>query len=173
MKAAKSHMIDIVSGLYISAFLYAAIIKWAEMPKFLGQMERMPYWDWAAAPIAYGLPTLMGVLALWLAFGSRRRVPLLIAIGLLVVLGVYIVLILTYAFGPGYPCSCAGILDLSWKQQLYGNVAFIALGIVAVLLIRHGEQGPMIPVKSMFHEIIKPKNSGQASRPVKINGEFN
>ena len=169
----RNHIIDLIAGIYICAFFYTAITKWAEMPKFLGQMERMPFGDWAAAPVAYGLPTLMGVLALWFAFGKNRRLPFLFGMGLLGILGIYIVLILTYAFGPGYPCSCAGLLDLSWKQQLYGNIAFITLGIIAVIFLRHGDQGPMIAIKPLLNQIFNTKISGHTSRPDEIKGEYN
>ncbi|KKX47067.1 MULTISPECIES: MauE/DoxX family redox-associated membrane protein [Sphingobacterium] len=177
----RTYIIDTISGIYILAFLFTAINKWSEMPKFLGQMERMPFWDWLAAPVAYGLPTTMGIIALWLAFGKQRKIALSIGIGLLVILGVYIILILNNVFGTGYPCSCAGLFDLSWKQQLFLNVSFIAIGLTALYLMRSQEDKPMIVIyplvdnmyKKLNNRILNISNTGQSRQPDKINGENN
>ncbi|WP_400260880.1 MauE/DoxX family redox-associated membrane protein [Sphingobacterium sp. SG20118] len=169
----RNYIIDTISGIYILTFLFTTINKWSEMPKFLGQMERMPFWDWLAAPVAYGLPTTMGIIALWLALGKQRKIALTIGVGLLIILGVYIILILNYAFGPGYPCSCAGLFDLSWKQQLFLNMSFIALGVTAIFLIRPEDNKPMIIIRHLVDNIIKEiynkkfntSNTGQSRQP--------
>ena len=38
-------------------------------------------------------------------------------------------------FIPDIPCSCGGVLEkMSWNEHLIFNIAFVVLGLVAILL---------------------------------------
>lgn len=131
----KRIIIEVIGGCFIALFLFAGILKWIEMGKFTGQMERMPFWDWAAPLVAYGLPTTLLMLAVLFIAHKYLRFAFILSTSIMLAISIFIILILTKAFGPGYPCSCAGILGMSWKEHLWFNLAFVAIGITAIILL--------------------------------------
>ncbi|WP_270090350.1 MauE/DoxX family redox-associated membrane protein [Sphingobacterium sp. SYP-B4668] len=124
-----------IRGLFITLFIYTAFVKWVQMPTFVGQMERMPFPDWAAPYVAYGLPSTMLILALLLMMNKKPKRTVCIAMGILSTLSIFIILIITRTISPSYPCACAGILGLSWNGHLMLNLVYILLGGIALILL--------------------------------------
>lgn len=129
----KSFTINSVCSLYILLFVYAAVSKLLDFENFRVQLGQSPILSSYAGWLSWSVPALEIIISLLLWFQKTRLIGLFLAYGLMVLFTAYIFIILNYS--ESVPCSCGGILEkLGWSEHLLFNVAFAAIGIIAVLL---------------------------------------
>jgi len=124
---------DFISATFIFLFIYAAASKLKDFEKFRVQLSKSPIVNPFVDLIATVIPALEIVIALLLIVKATRYFAIHAAFTLMVIFTAYIIAILK--FSSYIPCSCGGILqNMSWTQHLYFNLAFIALGAIAILI---------------------------------------
>ena len=134
MKNKKTKAIEIISALFIMLFVYAAVSKLKDYPRFVGQIEDSPFLTYDQAEIlAWAVPGVELIIAALLAVPLLRRVGLYASSVLMGIFSVYIAAGLL--LGEDLPCSCGGILEgMSWTTHLIFNIGFVALGLVGIFL---------------------------------------
>lgn len=126
-------VVDIISVVYISLFLYAALSKLLDYDKFRVQLGQSPLLTSIAGFAAWFIPFTEIMLAAALSFTRSQLLGLYGSFTLMVIFTAYIVGILN--FSEYVPCSCGGILEkLSWTQHLVFNLCLIALLLLGILL---------------------------------------
>ncbi|ALM50130.1 hypothetical protein AMR72_15240 [Flavobacterium psychrophilum] len=122
-----------VSFLYILLFVYAAVSKLLDFENFRTQLGQSPLLSAFADWLAVLVPGTELLVALLLSFRRTRITALSVGFGIMVMFSTYIYFILTYS--PYVPCSCGGVLEgMGWNEHLIFNLAFVAVGAVALLL---------------------------------------
>ncbi len=123
----------IVSYGFVILFLYAAFSKLLDFETFTVQLAQSPLLSAYAGIIAWAVPGLEILIALFLTIPKFRLPALYASFTLMVMFTAYIYIILN--FSDFVPCSCGGVLEkLSWTQHLILNVVFIILAGVVVFL---------------------------------------
>jgi hypothetical protein len=124
---------DIICGLLVLLFTYAAISKLTDRQHFQEVLAQMLLIKYVAGFISVALPvTELAVCAL-LCMSGTRKLGLYISLALLIAFTLYIAYMIL--FEPKLPCNCGGVLEqLSWKQHLVFNIVFIALSATAINL---------------------------------------
>ncbi|SEM53813.1 hypothetical protein SAMN05216436_105119 [bacterium A37T11] len=139
MKTAKITLL-VIGSLYAAMFFFTGAFKWATISYFLKQMVRNPFPDSWAPWIAYGLPSLMLLLAIFFVLTMLQLIKDIslylfsISTLIMITLAVYSHLVLIGYFPGIRPCSCSGILDMSWEQHVIFNSVYSLLGILAITL---------------------------------------
>jgi len=130
-----STIVEIISVLYMILFLYTGVSKLTDYNVFREQLIDSPVLSPVAKPVALLLPWTEFAVVLLLLYPPWRLTGLYASLLLMVVFTSYILVILS--FSDHLPCSCGGIIQqLSWKQHLLFNSAFIVAAIWAILLQR-------------------------------------
>lgn len=124
---------DIICGLLILLFTYAAITKLTDQQHFQAVLAQMLLLKYIAGFTSFALPvTELGVCAL-LFMPDTRLLGLYASFALLIAFTVYIGYMILFA--PYLPCSCGGFLQkLNWTQHLVFNFIFISLSAIAIKL---------------------------------------
>lgn len=127
---------DIICGLLIVLFVYAAFSKLYDYTQFKMQLRRSPFIASYAGIIAWLVPatelTIVGILTV-----KNTRLYGLYASGmLLLIFTLYIAgMLLTEEH---LPCSCGGIIQqLSWQQHLVFNTFLMALCGWGIIIEHH------------------------------------
>ena len=129
----KYYFIYVVALLHITLFTYAAVSKVVDFQNFKVQLGQSPLLTIFADFLAYSIPTLEIIISIFLMVPMYRIKAIYASCFLMFLFTVYIVMILN--FTSFVPCSCGGVLEeLGWKEHLIFNVAFVILGISAILL---------------------------------------
>jgi hypothetical protein len=127
----KSTLIEIITILYMSMFLYTAFSKWSDYTMTREQMALMPLLTPVAHIIVWLLPATEIVITLLIFIHQTKKAGLYAATILMILFTIYIIYMML--FYPNLPCSCGGFLtELSWPGHLVFNGAFIALGIQSI-----------------------------------------
>lgn len=125
-------IIKIIAILFIVLFVYAATSKLLDFETFRVQIAQSPLLSDYAGIIAWFVPGLEILLAIFLMLPRYKEAALYACFTLMVMFTAYIVIILNYS--DFIPCSCGGVLEnLSWKQHLIFNCVFIALATMAIV----------------------------------------
>lgn len=128
-------LIEIISVLYMSMFIYTALSKWSDYIMTREQMALMPLITPVAHIIVWLLPSTEIALALLLFFTKTRKIGLYASVTLMILFTLYIAYMMIYY--PTLPCSCGGFLNaLSWTGHLIFNSVYIVLGVAALLLLK-------------------------------------
>jgi uncharacterized membrane protein YphA (DoxX/SURF4 family) len=126
-------ILDIVCGLFILLFTYAAVSKLLDVEKFRVQIGQSPLLTSMAGFVAWFIPAVEILISIMLAIGRTRLLGLFASFGLMVMFTAYIVAITQ--FSEHVPCSCGGVLQkLGWTEHLIFNSGFVVLAAVAVIL---------------------------------------
>jgi hypothetical protein len=124
---------DIICGLLILLFCYAAIGKLADRQHFglvLGKMLLMKH---VAGFISFALPVTELIVCALLFVPATRLFGLYASFGLLISFTIYIGYMILFA--SNLPCSCGGVLEqMSWRLHLVFNLIFITLSATAIKL---------------------------------------
>jgi methylamine utilization protein MauE len=124
---------DIICGLLILLFTYAAISKLRDGQHFQVVLDQMPLIKHVAGFISVALPVTELVVTALLFLPPTRLLGLYASFGLMLVFTLYISFMILFA--PHLPCSCGGFLQkLNWTQHLVFNLFFIALSASAIKL---------------------------------------
>ena len=132
----KKIIADIICGLLILLFVYAAFSKLLAFGQFRFVLSRAPLTGNYSILFAVLIPTIELIIAALLIMPSSSKAGLISAISLLIVFTTYMVfMVLT---DPNLPCSCGGVIQqLSWKQHIAFNIFFIVPGIIGIYFQRH------------------------------------
>jgi uncharacterized membrane protein YphA (DoxX/SURF4 family) len=129
----KAMICDIIAVLFILLFIYAAISKLMDYPKFRAQLGQSPLLTSTAEWVAWIIPAMEIIISLLLVTGRFRLIGLYASFSLMVMFSTYIIVITKYS--EFVPCSCGGVLqNMSWNQHLAFNIVFTLLGLFGILL---------------------------------------
>ena len=136
----KRIVVEVISVLILSLFLYAAISKIMDYSVFKEQLADSPILGRISGFLAWMLPAFELALVVLLAVPRWRLKGLYTSLVLLLVFIVYIIVMM--ATVDHLPCSCGGLLEqLSWKGHIIFNGIFSLLAAIAIRLqkqlIRH------------------------------------
>jgi len=153
--------IEVISGLLIFLFAYAAISKLSTYNLFKFQLGKSPYIDSYASVVAWLLPlTELAIVAL-LVIKKTRFLGLYASFFLMLLLTIYIYALLH--FSNDVPCSCGGVIaHLTWSQHLAFNLVFTFLALAAILIDISETKGSSytVPQKEFF-----AKKGNEAEHP--------
>ncbi len=126
-------ILETICYLFIFLFLYAAFSKLMDVQKFQVQMSKSPLITQFAGLLAWGVPILEIIVAVFLFVPRLRLTGLYASFSLMLAFTGYIFIIQN--FSPYVPCSCGGILSsMGWTSHLIFNTVFTLLAIVGILL---------------------------------------
>lgn len=130
----KKILLEIICGLFILLFTYAAVSKLLDYQQFNVQLGQSPVLAAYADVLAWAVPFGEIVISLMLFVTRFRLIGLFASFFLMVMFTAYIIVILN--FSDYVPCSCGGILEkLGWTEHLIFNIAFIALAFIGILIL--------------------------------------
>lgn len=130
---------DIISGLLIVLFVYAASSKLFDYTQFNTQFGHSPLIAPYAGIITWAVPAIELTIVAMLTVKHTRIPGLYASFILLLIFTLYIAERLLS--GKNLPCSCGGVISaLSWKQHLVFNLFFMALSIMGIALSGKQEQ---------------------------------
>lgn len=131
----RSITVEIIAGLLIVLFVYAAFSKLLDFEQFRLQLAQSPVLYVAYNTIAWLVPVTELLIALALFSRRRRLTGLYASFTLMTAFSAYIIAITRYS--EYIPCSCGGVLSkMSWNQHLVFNIGFVLLAGLAIYLYR-------------------------------------
>jgi len=129
----KTIAVDIINGLFILLFIYAASSKLLDYQKFTIELGKSPLLSAFSHWLAWLVPAIEIGIGILLLFKRFQLTALFASFSLMVIFSAYIIAILN--FSEYIPCSCGGILEnMNWKQHFWFNMMFVVLGVLAILL---------------------------------------
>ena len=124
---------DIICGLLILLFVYAAISKLAEREQFKAVLSEMLLIRSIAGYISIVLPVTELFVSALLYIPAMRLQGMYASLGLMILFTLYIGYMILFA--NHLPCSCGGVLErLNWPQHLIFNLFFIILSVIGIHL---------------------------------------
>ena len=132
-KTIRTIFLELVRYLYILLLVYTAVSKIIDFENFKTQVSQSivisPFTNW----IVWFIPFIELIIAIALVTKKWKNLALYVAFLLMIIFSTYIYIILNFI--PDIPCSCGGVLEkMSWNEHLIFNIAFVVLGLVAILL---------------------------------------
>ena len=128
-------IIEIITVLNIILFLYTGIAKIMDYSIFKEQLALSPILSWAAEPVALLLPGVEFIIVLILVIPRWRLKGLYASLTIMTLFTIYIIAL--FSISSEMPCSCGGIIEqLSWKQHIVFNSAFILTNIWGIILLK-------------------------------------
>ncbi|AVR47569.1 hypothetical protein C7S20_19160 [Christiangramia fulva] len=131
----KEYIRELIRYAFIVLFLYAAIFKLIEYPKFYDSLLNSPLFhgEIQARLISGLVPVIELTTGGLLISNSYRKIGLYLAFALILLFTIYIAGILL--FSKEIPCSCGGVINnLTWNQHLIFNSCFVLLGAFGLYL---------------------------------------
>lgn len=123
---------DLIGGLLVLLFVYAAFSKLFDYTQFKMQLGSSPLLATHAGIIAWLVPVVELIIATLLTVTITRIIGLYASLVLLLIFTLYISGMLLS--GEHLPCSCGGVIStMSWSQHLVFNLFFIALSIAGIV----------------------------------------
>ncbi|TGV04058.1 MauE/DoxX family redox-associated membrane protein [Flavivirga rizhaonensis] len=115
-------------------FVYAALSKLLVFDEFKIQIGQSDMLTPFAGIIAWVIPYLEFLIALFLLIPRFRLLGMYAAFNLMVMFTAYIFIILN--FSNDIPCSCGGVIEkLGWTEHLILNIAFVILAFIGIRII--------------------------------------
>jgi hypothetical protein len=129
----KNKSLEIISGLLVLLFAYAAVSKLFHYNDFKLQLGKSPYVNDFAGMVAWALPLGELAVVIALVINRTRLIGLYASLFLMTMFTAYIYAMLHFSYY--IPCSCGGVLSqMSWGQHFIFNICFVALSIVGIFL---------------------------------------
>ncbi len=127
----KRTIVDLISILFIILFVYAAVSKWIDLPRFRVQVGQSPLLTDFVNWIIWIIPGTELTISSLLYFDQWRIIGLYASLSLMALFTSYIVVLTR--FSDFVPCSCGGILqNMSWNQHLVFNILFMGLAMAGI-----------------------------------------
>ncbi len=131
----KDRLILAICSLCIFLFLYTACAKMIDHGRFLNGLYHVEVIGRFAFYISWLVPLAEALVAILLVIPRTVKLGLYSFLGLMTLFTVYILSVLLWA--NKLPCHCGGVIEkLSWTQHVWFNLAFIALAIFALRLLK-------------------------------------
>lgn len=132
MKA--STILQIISALIISLFVYTAVSKLLAYEQFKTQLYDQALPVWLSEFLIATLPAAELFVAGLLLIPKTRSAGFYASAMLMALFTAYVSLVLIGFFGR-VPCSCGGVLQaLSWKGHLILNILYLLLSVTAIYM---------------------------------------
>lgn len=129
----KKNIVEATCLLYILLFVYAAMNKGLDFEKFQVQLGQSPLFSAFANWISWTVLIVEFGIVFFLLLPKTKIKALYVGFCLMSMFTAYIFIMLNYS--SFLPCSCGGILEkMSWKEHLFFNIFFVAIGGVALWL---------------------------------------
>ncbi len=144
----REKIIEIITGLFVLLWVYAAMSKLLDYPESYQAMQRQPLPVWSKGILAWLIPMIELTFAGLLYYPRTRKTGIQLSTALIGIFTVYVGVALGQALGH-IPCSCGGIIrNFSWREHLWFNIAWLLLGIIGISLTakRH---------KSKMNQVVK------------------
>lgn len=136
----RNTVVEIVAALFILLFVYTAMSKFFEFPRFEYTLSQSPLIGDKAPLVAWALPITELLIAILLLVPRTRRLGLWASFFIMLAFTGYLVYMLY--FTPDRPCSCGGVLkQMTWKQHLVFNIGFTLLALLGLWLQRKPRGG--------------------------------
>lgn len=133
----KGNLLPIISGLLILLWIYAAGSKLAQYKVFMSQLARQPLPHWSIPILAWALPLVEIIIALFLCFQRTNKTGFIFSSLLMTAFTLYVLLALSGIFGQ-IPCSCGGIFSfMRWKGHLIFNICFTLISFAGWYFQKH------------------------------------
>jgi hypothetical protein len=127
----KEKTTDIISGLLIFLFAYAAISKLIDRQHFQAVLTQMLLIKKIASFISIALPVTELVVCALLFMPGTKLLGLYASLGLLIAFTIYIGYMISFA--PHLFCTCGGVLEqMSWTQHFIFNLVFMLLSAIGI-----------------------------------------
>jgi uncharacterized membrane protein YphA (DoxX/SURF4 family) len=131
----KEKIIIAIRWLCMALFLYAAYAKISDHDRFSKGLTRVHLISGIAVFLSYAVPTVEIMVALLLLIPQSAKTGLYSFIAVMSSFTIYIISAMIWE--EKLPCSCGGAIEkLSWSQHIWFNLAFIAIAILALRLIK-------------------------------------
>lgn len=131
----KALLLQMICGLLIALFSYAAMSKLMDYDRALSQMRGQVFPTQIANILTWFVPTVELLVVGLLLFIKTRRIGLWASLLLMTAFTLYIALTMSGAFGK-IPCSCGSILEkMSYQTHLLFNLFFMALAAIGIFLV--------------------------------------
>ncbi|MBE0392030.1 MauE/DoxX family redox-associated membrane protein [Flavobacterium sp. PL002] len=129
----KSTIVNIISGLFILLFTYAATNKLLDFENFKQQLGQSPLLSSFAEQVAWAVPAAEFLIVILLVLPKFKYPALISSFVLMLMFTTYIYIILNHsAF---VPCSCGGILEkMNWHEHLIFNLGLVLLALIGLCL---------------------------------------
>lgn len=116
----------IITVIFILFWLYVIYVKLSDFREFKKEMNNQVLPKNVEAILPYLLPVLWFSIAALLINEKTRFMAMLLNFIILLAFSIYVGLAVaeTYRYTP---CSCAGLFDFDWNQQLYFNLIVTAV----------------------------------------------
>ncbi|MBC9797711.1 MauE/DoxX family redox-associated membrane protein [Sinomicrobium weinanense] len=132
-------IVEIICYLFIFLFLYAAFSKLMDVQQFQVQMSKSPLITQFSGLMAWAVPILEIIIAIFLFIPRLRLIGLYASFSLMFVFTGYIFIIQN--FSPYVPCSCGGILNsMGWTEHFIFNIGFTLLAVFGIFLYNRQQQ---------------------------------
>ena len=129
---------EVIVGLVILLFVYAAVSKLANFDLFRRQMLIQVFPLWLSTILVWAIPLAELIAATMLLFSKTMLRGLYLSCLLMTAFTGYILLVLLHVFKK-VPCSCGGILqNMGWETHLVFNAVFLILIIMAIIFKKKG-----------------------------------
>lgn len=127
-------LIEIICGLLVLLFFYAAASKLKDLPAYYGAINAQPFPNVLTPFLVWGIPVAEISIAVAVMSERFRLAGLYCALILMGAFSLYIGLILVNTFGV-IPCSCGGIINaLGWREHLVFNLFFVIIAAIGIVL---------------------------------------
>lgn len=140
---------ELIGGLLILLFTYAAITKVAAFNTTLHELQNQVLPRGTAPYLAVGIPLLEVFIVAGLLTRRFKATALYASLGLMTVFTVYIGLALLQVYNR-MPCSCGGVLkNMSWHAHFVFNLFYVVITLVAIAAERKLRQTAELPVEEI------------------------
>lgn len=130
----KEVLTEIISGMLVLLFMYAAVSKLLDHENFVIQLSSQLNITFLPQLISYLLPAEEIFFSLLVVFEPTRKIGLYALLTMLTGFSVYIVCMLLG--NKKLHCTCGGVISqLTWKEHLILNLFFIGLSIAGIILM--------------------------------------
>jgi putative oxidoreductase len=127
-------IIELISFLITLLFVYTALSKLLDFPRFKQQMNGQSFPSGIATVLVWTLPAGELIVSGLLLFKETRYFGLVLSFILMTVFTGYVGLVLL-GYYHRVPCSCGGVLKaMGWTVHFYFNIFFLLLSILGIYL---------------------------------------
>lgn len=136
---ARMLIIEIISGLFVLLWCYAAISKLSDFESFKDQISKSPFITDLVEVVTFLIPFFELFIVGLFFFQKTRLLGLYLSFFLMFLFSGYIYIMLNHSYY--IPCSCGGVLDsMSWEQHLGFNIFFTLLGLIGIMMTDNNKE---------------------------------
>jgi putative oxidoreductase len=129
-------LIELIAALLVLLFVFASVSKFLDFKTFRGEVNNQPLPNELTPFLVWGIPLIEIFLSIALMFNRTRLAALYGSAVFMLLFTVYSALVL-FNFFEYVPCTCGGVIkNLTWTQNFFFDLFFVALAMAGILLIK-------------------------------------